>query len=111
MYSVIGCDAQDWERVGASKLSSAFSTGATDDDINHARAIVLKANNHSPCSAGGILFTVEEMDEKEKAEWKAVWMDMNLGKDAIESDVDFAMARKNRTLYWHKGGAARPDNK
>ncbi|KAK4152139.1 hypothetical protein C8A00DRAFT_16513 [Chaetomidium leptoderma] len=109
LYSVLGSDAKDWERAGASNIFWAFSTGVTDDDIVHARAIVLKA---SPCGTGGILFTVEEMGERDKVAWKTAWMDVVLYKSAGESDVDLAMARKNHALYRHMAGwAPRPSNK
>ncbi len=47
-----------------------FSTGITDN-IDQARAVVLKAE-HNPNVADGMLFTVEEMDERGKTGWKAV---------------------------------------
>ncbi|KAK4249856.1 hypothetical protein C7999DRAFT_29725 [Corynascus novoguineensis] len=100
----------DWECVGVSNLLRAFSTGITDDDIDHARVVVLKANN-SLYGTCGILFTVEEMDEKEKVAWKATWMDMVLFKSAGESDLDLAMTNKNHALYRHMSGwASRPLN-
>ncbi len=56
-FRYINCDIKDWEHAGASNLSWTFSTGVTDD-IDHARALILKAE-HKPCVAAGILFTVE----------------------------------------------------
>jgi hypothetical protein len=100
MYSVSGSDAKEWERVGASNLFWAFSRGVADDDIEHTRAVVLKASC-SPCSAGGIMFSVEEVGEKGKAAWKAAWMGVVLYKEpsAGESDADLAMGKKNHGLY------------
>jgi hypothetical protein len=65
MNSNMGSDATEWERASASNLFWVFSKGVTDDDIDHVRAVVLKA---SPSMGGtsGMLFTVEEMGEREK---------------------------------------------
>jgi hypothetical protein len=107
LYSVVGSDIEDWERASAGTLSWAFATGATDDDIDHVRVIILKAN-YSLDGAGRIVFTVEEMDEGEKAAWKAVWMDMapyTLRRDG-ESEVDLAMLNKNSALRRHVAGWA-----
>ncbi|KAK4236516.1 hypothetical protein C8A03DRAFT_16845, partial [Achaetomium macrosporum] len=92
MHSVSGSDTEDWERAGDSNLFWVFSTGVTDDDTDLVGAVVLKADPR-PCSTGGIVFTVEEMGEREKAAWKTAWMDVVLYKSpgAGESGVDLAM--------------------
>jgi hypothetical protein len=71
MYSHSGCDAKAWERAGASNLFWAFSTGVTDDDIGRVNAVVLTASP-APDGAGGILFTAEEMGEREQEAWKTI---------------------------------------
>jgi hypothetical protein len=112
MYCIVGSDAEDWERAGVSNLFWTFYTGTgvaddNDGDIEHARAVVLKAS-HSPCGKGGAVFTVEEMGEKDKAGWKTTWMDVVPYKpSAGESDVDVAMMRKNQALHRYMAAWAR----
>jgi hypothetical protein len=103
LYCIVGSDAKDWAHAGTSNSVWAFSTGVTEDDIDHTRAVLLKA---SPCGTGGILFTVEEMGEREKAAWKTAWMDLAPYKSPGESDVDCAMTRKNQALYQYMAGWA-----
>ncbi|KAH6856118.1 hypothetical protein B0I37DRAFT_366605 [Chaetomium sp. MPI-CAGE-AT-0009] len=108
MYSHATSDAEKWERAGASNLFWAFSTGVTDEDISNVRAVVLKASP-GPAGAGGILFTVEEMDEREKAAWKSAWEVLGPFTPSPpwrdgESDVDLAMERKNNALCRLKAG-------
>ena len=103
-----GSDAKEWADAGASNLFFAFSTGATDDDLDCVRAVVLTA---SPGPDGiGILFTVREMDERERAAWKAAWMALPppipSPGSAVEYmyDDDRATERKNHALYVSKAG-------
>ena len=100
LYCVVGSDIEDWESASVGTLSWAFATGATDDDIDHVRAIVLKAND-SLDKEGRIRFTVEEMDETKKAAWKAVWVGMvrYTSRQDGESEVDLAMLNKNSALH------------
>ena len=84
-----------------------FSTGVTDD-IDHARAVVLKAK-HNPRVAAGMLFTVEEMDERGKAGWKAVWMDLDWDKSPQVGEA--GMLKKNAALSeYMRGWDTRPLN-
>lgn len=101
LYCSVGSDAKDWEHADTSNFMWAFSTGVTEDDINRTRAVLLKA---SPYGTGGILFTAEEIGEKEKAAWKTAWMDLAPYKSPGESDIDCAMTRKNQALYRYMGG-------
>ncbi|KAL2139812.1 hypothetical protein VTI28DRAFT_4667 [Corynascus sepedonium] len=72
--------------------------------------VVLKANNSS-YGTGGILFTLEEMDEKEKVAWKATWMGMVPINSTGGSNLDLGMTNKNHALYRHMSGwASRPLN-
>lgn len=107
METIVGSDAEDWERTGASNHFWAFATGVTDDDIDRVRAIVLKG---SLSSTGGILFAVEEMGEKGRAAWKEAWVGgVARRKSRDESDVEFAMGRKNGALYrYMRAGVPRP---
>ncbi len=105
MYCCFGSDAKDWKRAGASNVSFAFSTGITDDDIDHVRAVVLKAG---PDGAGGILFTAEEMGESDKAAWKRAWMVLAVPATPPVSDVEWAMLEKNSALYRFKAGWVAP---
>ncbi|KAK3291592.1 uncharacterized protein B0H64DRAFT_478334 [Chaetomium fimeti] len=97
MYSVTGCDIQDWEHAAASNIVWSFATGVTDDNVDRARAVVLKLNNH-PSRPG--LFTVEELEGAEDAAWKKVLMDTEPWEETPEeSAVDVEMTRRNRGLY------------
>lgn len=106
MYSHLSSDKEEWERARASTVSWAFSTRITDDDIGDMRAVILKASPN-PDGPGGILFTVEEMGEREKAAWKTAWKVLvppTPSPSDGESDVDLAMARKNNALCRLKAG-------
>ena len=100
-----GSDAKEWAYASASNLFFAFATGATDDDIDYVRAVVLTASP-GPDGTGGILFTVKEMDERERAAWKTAWMVLPLSTpspgSAVRPNYDPAMERKNYALYASK---------
>lgn len=97
-----GSDAKEWAYAGASDLFFAFAMGPTDDDLDCVRAVVLTA---SPDGTGGILFTVKEMDERERAAWKTAWMVLpppTPSGIAVEPHNDSAMEKKNDALYRSK---------
>ena len=100
-----GSDAKEWAHAGDSNLFFAFATGATDDNIECVRAVVLTASP-GPDGTGGILFTVKEMDERERAAWKTAWMVLPLSTpspgSAVRPNYDPAMERKNYALYASK---------
>ena len=100
-----GSDAKEWAHAGASNLFFAFATGPTDDDLDCVRAVVLTASP-GPDGTGGILFTVKEMDGRERAAWKTAWMALlpptPSPGSAVEPDNDPAMERKNYALYRSK---------
>ncbi len=100
-----GSDAKEWAHASASNLLFAFATGHTDDDLDCVRAVVLTASP-GPDGAGGILFTVREMDERERAAWKTAWVALlpptPSPGSAVEPDNDPAMERKNSALYRSK---------
>lgn len=106
-----GSDAKEWAHAGASNLFFAFATGATDDDMDCARAVVLTASSR-PDSTGGILFTVKEMDEKERAAWKTAWMVLPPPTpspgSAVEPNDDPAIERRNHALYESKASWLAP---
>jgi hypothetical protein len=75
------------------------------------RALVLTASPGLD-GPGGILFTVKEMDERERAAWKTAWMVLPppgpSPGSAVEPDDDPAMERKNHALYESKAGWLAP---
>jgi hypothetical protein len=102
-----GSDAKEWAHADASNLFFTFATGPNDEDIDCARAVVLTASP-DPEGAGGILFTVKEMDERERAAWKTAWMALPppipSPGSAVELDDEHATGRKNLALYNSKAG-------
>jgi hypothetical protein len=106
-----GSDAKEWAHAGASNVFFAFATGPTDDDMDCVRALVLTASLDLD-GRGGILFTVKEMDERERAAWKTAWMVLSQPGpspcSAVEPDDDLAMERKNHALYVSKAGWLAP---
>jgi hypothetical protein len=101
----IGSDAKDWEHASASNLFYTFATGATDDDMDCGRAVGLTASP-SPDGTGGILFTVKEIDERERAAWKTAGMGLPAPSpgSAIEPGDDPATKSKNHILHTSKAG-------
>jgi hypothetical protein len=119
MYSHSASDVREWEHAIAGNIFWAFSIGGvTEDDIDDVRALVLTAANHAGADGngvgGGVLFTVEEMGETEKAAWKTAWTVLPpplcrpWPGDAGESDADLAMERKNGALCRVMAGLVTP---
>ncbi len=113
LYSHMTSDAREWEKIGTANIFWVCATGITDDDISNVRAIVLTASPGLDGTGEGVLFTVEEMGETEKAAWKRDWMAMPpwtvlpsiCGRaDLGESGADIAMERKNSALCRLKAG-------
>jgi hypothetical protein len=119
MYSHSASDVREWEHAIAGNVFWVFSIGpgVTEDDIGDVRAVVLTAANHpgpDGDGAGGVLFTVEEMGETDKAAWKTAWTVLPppiccpWPGDAGESDADLAMERKNGALCRVMAGLVTP---
>ena len=102
-----GSDAKEWAQAAASNLLFVFVTGATDDDLDCGRAVVLTARP-DPDGTGGILFTVREMDERERTAWKTAWMVLPpptpspRAGSAVAPDDGPAMQRRIHALYASK---------
>jgi hypothetical protein len=96
LYTTVGSDAKEWEGLGDSNLSWSFSTGVTDDDIDRVRAIVLEA---SEGPTGSIQFTLEEIDEKQRADWKSYYESAPRYRLPGESVIDAEMGLKISALY------------
>lgn len=115
LYSHMTSDAREWEKIGTANIFWVCATGITDDDISNVRAVVLTASPAAGLdgTGEGVLFTVEEMGETEKAAWKRAWTAMPAWTvppsicgqaDVGESDADLAMERKNSALCRLKAG-------
>ncbi|KAK3902451.1 hypothetical protein C8A05DRAFT_15491, partial [Staphylotrichum tortipilum] len=105
LYSHMTSDAREWEKIGTANIFWVCATGITDDDISNVRAVVLTASPGLDGTGEGVLFTVEEIGQTEKAAWKRAWTAMPAWTaDLGESDADLAMERKNGALCRLKAG-------
>jgi hypothetical protein len=110
MYLHSASDVREWKHAGAANVFWAFATGITEDHIGDVRALVLTASPGGPDDdgTGGVLFTVDEMGDAEKAAWKTAWTVLPPIRpspdDEGEFEADLAMENKNRALCRLKAG-------
>lgn len=86
------------ESAGASIATWTFARSITDDDIINVRALVLRGESYPCDKTGGILFTVEEMGEREMAGWKRYWGEGVMHKDEWDTDVNIAIKKMGFAL-------------